>query len=112
MSKAVMQGRMIGANFEEDTLTFEMDKGYYAAAGKYVIVRESEYESAAEQSAALLERLEVLTAACEAEFCGEGTEEMEPDDSKVSFPEDRCHITFGMIRQARAAIALAQGDAA
>jgi hypothetical protein len=39
-----------------------------------------------------------------AEFCGEGTEANEPDDSKVSFPEDRCHITFGMIRRARAAL--------
>lgn len=52
-----MTGRIIEANFEADTLTFEMDRGYYAAAGKYVIFRESDYLSEAEQRAELLEAL-------------------------------------------------------
>ncbi len=46
----------------------------------------------------------LLVEGCEAEFTGAETEELEPDDSKVSYPEDRCHITFGMIRNARKAL--------
>lgn len=48
--------------------------------------------------------LRILVEAVEAEFCGEHTEELEPDDSKVAYPEERCHITFGMIRNARRVI--------
>lgn len=65
MGIEVMAGRMIGANFEEDTLTFEMDRGYYAAAGKYVIVRESDYLSETEQRAELLEALQEIMPAFE-----------------------------------------------
>ncbi len=80
-----------------------MDKGYYAAAGKYVIVRESEYESAAEQRAALLEALRDAD-----KFITNGIElgyirMPDPDTA------DRAHATPGIVR---AAIALAQGDAA
>lgn len=57
------------------------------------------------------EVLAALVAACEAEFCGPGTEEHEPDDAKVAFPEDRCHITFGHIRRARKALASLRRDA-
>lgn len=53
----------------------------------------------------------LLVEGCEAEFTGTETEELEPDDSKVSYPEDRCHITFGMIRNARKALdASPKGD--
>lgn len=45
-----------------------------------------------------------LVEGCEAEFTSTETEELEPDDSKVSYPEDRCSITFGMIRNARKAL--------
>ncbi|GEM_PF-2425258 len=55
----------------------------------------------------------LLVEGCEAEFTGAETEELEPDDSKVSYPEDRCHITFGMIRNARKALyASPKGDEA
>lgn len=57
MSSETMTGRMIDANFEANTLTFEMYRGYYAATGKYVIVRESDYLSETEQRAELLEAL-------------------------------------------------------
>lgn len=39
------------------------------------------------------------------EYCSDYTEENETDEQKVSYPEDRCYITFGMIRKARAALA-------
>ena len=55
MRSGFMAGRMIGANFEDDTLTFEMDRGYYAAAGKYVILRDSDYADLNQQRAELLE---------------------------------------------------------
>lgn len=48
--------------------------------------------------------LRALVEACEKEFCNQTTEAKEPDDSKVSYPEERCHITFGHIRAARKAI--------
>ena len=38
------------------------------------------------------------------EFCSSKTERVEPDDAKVSYPEETCHITFGMIRNARKAL--------
>lgn len=58
-----------------------------------------------------LEPMRTLVAAVEKEFCCEATEENEPDDSKVSYPEETCPITFGMIRAARRAIG-GQRDAA
>lgn len=59
-----------------------------------------EVEAAERRVAELEAALRPLADATFAEFCDESTEEMEPDDSKVSYPEDRCHITFGMIRNA------------
>lgn len=50
------------------------------------------------------EAIRTLVKAVEDEFCSPETEEMEPDESKVSFPEEVCPITFGMIRAARRAI--------
>lgn len=38
------------------------------------------------------------------EFCSSRTEREAPDDAKVSYPEEDCHITFGMIRNARKAL--------
>lgn len=58
-----------------------------------------------------LEPMRTLVAAVEKEFCCDATEENEPDDSKVSYPEETCPITFGMIRAARRAIG-GQHDAA
>lgn len=57
-----------------------------------------------------MDALRDLVEACEAEFCG-GQTDAEPDNSKVAYPEDECHITFGHIRRARAALA-AQGQPA
>ena len=52
-----------------------------------------------------------LVEACEAEFCSPESEEFEPDDSALFYPEEDCKITFGMIRRARALID-AQGKTA
>lgn len=54
----------------------------------------------------------VLVSAVEEEFCCEETEASEPDHSKVSYPEETCPITFGMIREARKAIDYAMGESA
>lgn len=63
-------------------------------------------KTAAERRVADLESaLRPLADATFAEFCSKKTERMEPDDSKVSYPEETCHITFGMIRNARKALA-------
>lgn len=59
----------------------------------------------------LAEALRELADACFAEFCGPGTEAMEPDYSKLRFPEDRCNIPFVMIRRARATLAQENNDA-
>lgn len=56
--------------------------------------------------------IQVLVSAVEEEFCSEETEISEPDESKVSYPEETCHITFGMIREARKAIDYAMGASA
>ncbi len=52
----------------------------------------------------------ILVSAVEEEFCSELTEVSEPDHSKVSYPEEDCPITFGMIREARKAVDYAMGD--
>jgi hypothetical protein len=46
----------------------------------------------------LMDAAEALCAACVENFCCDGTDEHEPDDSKVSYPEDNENITFGMHR--------------
>lgn len=51
----------------------------------------------------VVDALRELTKACEAEFCSPETDN-ESDDSKVAYPEETCHINFGMIRRARAAL--------
>lgn len=56
--------------------------------------------------------MQVLVSAVEEEFCSEETEIFEPDESKVSYPEETCHITFGMIREARKAVDYAMGASA
>lgn len=56
--------------------------------------------------------MEVLVSAVEQEFCSELTEASEPDHSKVSYPEEDCPITFGMIREARKAVDYAMGASA
>lgn len=54
--------------------------------------------------------MQVLVSAVEEEFCSQETEVSEPDESKVSYPEETCPITFGMIREARKAIDYAMGE--
>lgn len=99
MSSEAMAGRMIGANFEEDTLTFEMDLGYYAAAGKYVILRDSDYADLNQQRAELLEALRPLAAL-----------DLEPDDlsrepdARAIYARNKSCITVGDVRRAIAAI--------
>ncbi|HEL7630562.1 TPA: hypothetical protein UL921_002393 [Stenotrophomonas maltophilia] len=56
--------------------------------------------------------MQVLVSAVEEEFCSEETEISEPDESKVSYPEETCPITFGMIREARKAVDYAMGASA
>lgn len=41
-----------------------------------------------------------LVRAVQSEYCSPATEKNEPDDSKVSYPEEKSGITFGMIRLA------------
>lgn len=54
--------------------------------------------------------MQVLVSAVEEQFCSELTEASEQDHSKVSYPEEDCPITFGMIRDARKAIDYAMGE--
>lgn len=54
--------------------------------------------------------MQVLVSAVEEEFCSQEAEISEPDESKVSYPEETCPITFGMIRAARRAIDYAMGE--
>lgn len=61
--------------------------------------RDAERKKVAEAVA----EIEPLVAASEAEYESEATAD-DPDDGKVSYPEDQCSITFGMIRRARKAI--------
>jgi hypothetical protein len=69
------------------------------------LTRALDRADAAERRVGELEAaLRPLADANFAEFCSEKTERMEPDDSKVSYPEETCHITFGMIRNARKAL--------
>jgi len=71
-----------------------------------------DYDEACEEAHQLRAKLaacEPLVAACEAEFDVQGKtedgEQVFPDEDKVSYPEATCHITFGMIRKAHAALA-------
>lgn len=57
-----------------------------------------------------LPSMQVLVSAVEEEFCSQETEISEPDESKVSYPEEDCPITFGMIRAARRAVDAAIGE--
>lgn len=59
-----------------------------------------------------LPAMKALVSAVEEEFCSELTEASEPDNSKVSYPEEDCPITFGMIREARKAVDYAMGASA
>lgn len=43
-AEGVMFGRMDSANFLADTITFRMEPGYYAAAGRYRIAPHAEQE--------------------------------------------------------------------
>jgi len=64
-------------------------------------VREGFEKVVAERDALASENavLKVLAEACSREYESAFTEEF-GDDEKVSFPEEQCHITFGMIRSA------------
>lgn len=87
----------------------ESDVPTLRAAGCYEVeplYSQEQVEALQGEVSRLREALSVLSEACFSEFCGKETEANEPDDSKVSFPEDRCHITFGMIRNARKALNL------
>ena len=75
------------------------------AEGGRRLIEENMRANAAERRVAELEAaLRPLADATFAEFCDESTEEMEPDDAKVRYPEDTCEITFGMIRDAQKAL--------
>ena len=88
---------------------YDLTMCYFASGAGVPDMEESEHGDYVEHGdyAALAERCERLEGALReladanfAEFCGVGTEAFESDDSKVSYPEDRCNITFGMIRRA------------
>jgi hypothetical protein len=72
--------------------------------------RRAMFASAPPSAPVGLAAMRALVEAVWEEYCSDVTEQMEPDDSKVSYPEDRCHITFGMIRRAREALAQLPAD--
>ncbi len=72
----------------------ETMEGRYVAYEDYAVLQQKLDALAAENASMM-----ALAIACEKEF-GSYTAEEFPDDVKVSFPEDKCHITFGMIRNA------------
>lgn len=109
--------RIVYAHNTIDTAIAERDLNHrlYVEMSDHASALKAQADSLrAERDAAITraDRLEValreLAKACEAEFCGDITEEIEPDDSKVSYPEDACHITFGHIRRALAALSAAK----
>lgn len=65
----------------------------------YLVRKFAEQQQKLDELAAENETLKVLAKACNLEFEGDATFECK-DDEKVSYPEDECHITFGMIRSA------------
>lgn len=87
------------------------------ADGQYVLHSDHEAEVArlraeVEWIRSWLPAMKVLVSAVEEEFCSELTEASEPDNAKVSYPEEDCPITFGMIREARKAVDYAMGASA
>ncbi|HED4875608.1 TPA: hypothetical protein R4K21_001396 [Stenotrophomonas maltophilia] len=79
-------------------------------AGLDAIATICEKEREVEWLRSWLPPMQVLVSAVEEEFCSQETEISEPDESKVSYPEEDCPITFGMIRDARKAIDYAMGE--
>ena len=83
--------------------------GQLIVHGKYDSIKECQRKllagEAAERRVRELEAaLLPLADATFDEFCSSKTERVEPDDAKVSYPEETCNITFGMIRNARKAL--------
>lgn len=52
-----MFGTMVEADFPADTITLEMEPGYYTAAARFAVIRAEEFSEIVEQRAALLEAL-------------------------------------------------------
>ena len=65
----------------------------------YLVRKFAELKTQRDALAAENASMMALAIACEKEF-GSYTDEEFPDDAKVSYPEERCNITFGMIRRA------------
>lgn len=96
-------------------LVDENGSNYPSIEGPYVLHSDHEAEVARlcaelEWLRSWLPPMQVLVSAVEEEFCSEETEIYEPDGSKVSYPEETCPITFGMIREARKAVDYAMGE--
>jgi len=79
---------------EDGMLDLDFKGGDFVRIEHYAALQQKLDAMAAENASMM-----ALAIACEKEF-GSYTVEEFPDDEKVSLPEDRCHITFGMIRNA------------
>lgn len=66
--KGPMFGRMTEADFPSDTITLEMEPGYYTAAIRFAVVPAAEYTRQCEQRAELLEALQALFQRCVSEL--------------------------------------------
>ncbi|MEN4684707.1 hypothetical protein [Pantoea agglomerans] len=87
-----MRGLLTGKCIPGDMLVNEQLPAYLVR--KFAELKAQRDALAAENASMM-----TLAIACEKEF-GAYTVEEFPDDAKVSYPEERCNITFGMIRQA------------
>jgi len=77
--EGAMYGLVLEADFELDTLTFEMEAGYAAAAGRFALVPADEYVRQSESRAELLEALRGLYDELERDHYGAGYAP-EPDE--------------------------------
>lgn len=70
----VMHGTLIGADFPADTITLEMEPGYYTAKMRFAVVPADEYTRQCEQRAELLEALQAMTDAYDNEASADNPE--------------------------------------
>lgn len=105
-AKGPMFGRMTEADFPSDTITLEMEPGYYTAAMRFAVVPADEYSQLAEQRAELLESF------------GQGCDTLESLTHSLSLPiPDSIHVAAlrnampNLLALLRAAIATQQRNA-
>jgi len=97
----VAAGHKFAANLDADTPLIDRAKMVSELATRLDVALAAAAEAGKQRDALAAENssMMALAIACEKEF-GSYTAEEFPDEVKVSYPEERCHITFGMIRKA------------